>query len=801
MTVVSLDSGRDAPVEARQLVRALCADARLDDEAALVCVSELVTNALRHGQPPVELSVEVEAEAEVIELRVSDGGGGQPTVGRPDQWSFTGRGLLLVSELAAEWGIDAPDGPEGPKTVWCRIRAARRPDPEVAPPPVAPVEPALERATIESVLLDTLLDQGGMGVVVFDHELRYLMVNSVAAEINGLPVTAHLGRRLDEVLPDIDASFTPVLRRVFDTGSQADGIEVTGQTPARPGVERSWVATCYPIETDAAIVGVAVVFAETTQLRQAERRLRSLIDGLFTFVGLLTPDGELLEANRAALDAADLAPEDVMGRPFWDAYWWAHDAAVQEQLRRAIERARSGEVVRYDVPVQVRDGHLITIDFQLVPLVEDGEVTYLVPSGLDVSDREDARRQAAAMAQLARGINGASSTDAISRLVSRQAAEAVGGVSAHLAVLDDTGRELRISGGAGPVPSGRSESWARAPLAGSSPMHTVLRTGRPELIVDRADRETRYPELVEASDRLGHGASAAMPLQRADGEVFGVLSIAWTPDAPPTGRTWDQLQALTDLVAQGLERTRLGAARSHLVGELQRELLPELPTIDGLALSYCYEPATDALGFGGDWVDVVRLDDDRTALVVGDIAGHGVEAAARMSQVQAVIGTLLRQGTDLGEIFFQAQTLLADRYPGFVATAVAAEIDQRRGLLRFVSAGHPPLLTREPTGEVEVREGGRQPLIGYISGPTDPASVSFAPGSTVVLYTDGLIEAPGRHIDDGIGDVVRALSEMPTDTEPEDVLGGLDDALIGPTHRRDDIAILVAQRRAETSSD
>jgi PAS domain S-box-containing protein len=103
-------------------------------------------------------------------------------------------------------------------------------------------------------------------------------------------------------------------------------------------------------------------------VRNGARFLRRLIDNLFAFVGVLTPDGTLIEANQAPLDAAGISSDDVIGRKFWEARWWTVDARTQEQLRDAVERAAAGEVVRYDVQVRGTGDDLIWIDFQLAPL-------------------------------------------------------------------------------------------------------------------------------------------------------------------------------------------------------------------------------------------------------------------------------------------------------------------------------------------------------------------------------------------------------------------------------------------------
>ena len=110
-------------------------------------------------------------------------------------------------------------------------------------------------------------------------------------------------------------------------------------------------------------------------IRQSEQRLRGLIDNLFSFVGLLTPDGTLVEINRTALDVANLKPSDVLGKEFADTYWWSWTEDVQERLREAIVRAAQGETLRYDVVTRVGKNRFITIDFQIAPMfAENGEV-------------------------------------------------------------------------------------------------------------------------------------------------------------------------------------------------------------------------------------------------------------------------------------------------------------------------------------------------------------------------------------------------------------------------------------------
>ena len=122
-----------------------------------------------------------------------------------------------------------------------------------------------------------------------------------------------------------------------------------------------------------------------------EERLRTLIDSVLAFIGVVSLDGTLLEANEPAVQASGLPRSELIGRPFWECYWWAHDEALQEQLRDAVRRAAAGEVVRYDAYIRIAGEGRLWIDFQLVPVRDErGNVVELIPSGVDISERKQA---------------------------------------------------------------------------------------------------------------------------------------------------------------------------------------------------------------------------------------------------------------------------------------------------------------------------------------------------------------------------------------------------------------------------
>lgn len=144
----------------------------------------------------------------------------------------------------------------------------------------------------------------------------------------------------------------------------------------------------------ATVVDISARKRSEEQLRETTEFVQRVLDNLFAFVGVMTPDGTLIEANRASIESAGLKPSDVIGKKFWDAAWWNYSVEVQKQLREACERAIRGEVVRYDVQVRMSGDSRMWIDFQISALRDtEGRITHLIPSAIDLSDRKKAEEE------------------------------------------------------------------------------------------------------------------------------------------------------------------------------------------------------------------------------------------------------------------------------------------------------------------------------------------------------------------------------------------------------------------------
>jgi serine phosphatase RsbU (regulator of sigma subunit)/anti-sigma regulatory factor (Ser/Thr protein kinase) len=273
----------------------------------------------------------------------------------------------------------------------------------------------------------------------------------------------------------------------------------------------------------------------------------------------------------------------------------------------------------------------------------------------------------------------------------------------------------------------------------------------------------------------------------------GVLELGW--DEPTTLDTEDQvlLRTIASQGAQALDRARHFESERSIAETLQRSVLPmALPRLDGVQIAARYLPGTQDIDVGGDWFDAVELSDGRLALVVGDVVGKGVHAAASMGQLRNALRAFSVERLKPQSALAKLDLLASDELDTTFATVIYAIVDTQAGVLRFSSAGHPPPAVAFPDGRVELLDEGRGLPLGTGLGPKYRQSVVELPaGSIVVLYSDGLVERRGRSIDEGIDALVAAMREAPMDAER--LLEHVLESVMAGADRTDDIAILCAR--------
>jgi GAF domain-containing protein/anti-sigma regulatory factor (Ser/Thr protein kinase) len=274
-----------------------------------------------------------------------------------------------------------------------------------------------------------------------------------------------------------------------------------------------------------------------------------------------------------------------------------------------------------------------------------------------------------------------------------------------------------------------------------------------------------------------------------EGRVIGVMHVGSLVHRTFTVDERDLLQLAADRAALAIEQAALYEQR-RLAEALQRRLLPDkLSSVTGLELASRYLPASGE-SLGGDWYDAFPLPGGRIVVCVGDVVGHGVEAAAVMAQLRTALRAYAADGSDPAATVERVNRLMWQLGPTAMTTLAYAVIDPGRESLGLVNAGHPPPLVIGPDGEPDYL-----PLQGTLALGASPLadyhceSHQFPTGSTIVLYTDGLVERRGRSIDDGLEEL-RTIARGATDLE------ALCSAVIAhmvPGAAPDDVAIAAAR--------
>ncbi|ACZ23410.1 PAS domain S-box [Sanguibacter keddieii DSM 10542] len=300
--------------------------------------------------------------------------------------------------------------------------------------------------------------------------------------------------------------------------------------------------------------------------------------------------------------------------------------------------------------------------------------------------------------------------------------------------------------------------------------------------------------------------------------VHGVFVSLRTVDGVDDETSARLVTALVDRVAVGVDTLRLHAREHTLAETLQRSMLPEQVEVAGLDVWTYYAPTSDDAQIGGDWYDILQIDEEIAGVVIGDVVGHDIEAAATMGQLRSVVRSYAFELTVPGPVLERVDQLVAgmrvqrsaslvyatlrrttgprparsDEVSGSAAASGASASDAGRGVrwrLEYSRAGHlPPLLVRR--GVVTQLDGAGGALVGFGSRARTTAATTLEPGDTLVLYTDGLIERRDRALRQGLDALVStAASITATDAAGigEELLARLAEA------PEDDVAVVVVR--------
>ncbi|SDJ24870.1 PAS domain S-box-containing protein [Nonomuraea maritima] len=346
-----------------------------------------------------------------------------------------------------------------------------------------------------------------------------------------------------------------------------------------------------------------------------------------------------------------------------------------------------------------------------------------------------------------------------------------------------------------------------------SPVARALATGRPhcEWVLDKSPGNWLAGDRRRARVVMDTGMHSLMvvPL-RARGETLGTTLLARHDN--PVSFTPDDLVVAEELAtraALSLDNALRYTRERTTALALQRDLLPRnLRGGKGVEVASRYLPSGTRGGVGGDWYDAIPLEDGRTAVVVGDVSGHGINAAAAMGRMRTAIRALASVGMSPEEVLAhlddhvvrQAQENgVVDGLPITVigATCVYAVYDPVTRRCVMAAAGHPPPVLVDPSGEARLVDLPSGTPVGLGFGAYQAVELDLAPGSTLALYTDGLIETRERDLDAGMERLRTVLEgcSRPLESACAEVIEGMV-GMVGGRPAEDDIALLLARTHA-----
>jgi serine phosphatase RsbU (regulator of sigma subunit) len=309
-------------------------------------------------------------------------------------------------------------------------------------------------------------------------------------------------------------------------------------------------------------------------------------------------------------------------------------------------------------------------------------------------------------------------------------------------------------------------------------------------VVSIAEFDAAQPDPAVAIPRGGRQAWAFLPLA-AGGETLGALVIGYAEPRKFENDDQATLQALAALSAQALQRALLFEARTSIAGTLQHALLPAgLPRIPGIRHAARYLPWTRGADVGGDWYDVIPIRPGVAAVVIGDVAGHNAAAAATMGQVRNAIRAYATEQHRPAEVLRRTNQLLRSMRVDTMVTCCYIELDIAAGVATAALAGHPPPVIRTPDGDVQTVTLRRGVALAVTRETAYPETrFSMPSGTSLLLYTDGLIEDHHHPIDRGLQELCAAVRTAPA-AAPEVVLDHILAGNVGPHPRTDDVALI-----------
>ncbi|MEU9480572.1 PAS domain S-box protein [Streptomyces sp. NPDC048191] len=603
-----------------------------------------------------------------------------------------------------------------------------------------------------------LLEAAPDAMVIVDDTGTIRLVNAQTEALFGYQREELLGHPVELLVPHRFRTHHTAHRNGYAHNQQVRpmgaGLDLYGLR--KDGTEFPVEISLSPLETtDGLLVSAAV--RDVSERKAAEERFRGLLEAAPDAMVIVDDTGTIRLVNAQTEALFGYQREELLGHPV--------ELLVPHRFRTHHTAHRNGYAHNQQVrPMGAgldlyglrKDGTEFPVEISLSPLeTTDG---LLVSAAVrDVSERKAAEERINELAALVE-----SSQDAI-------LAKTLDGRITYW-----NAAAQRLYGFTADEVLGRHVS-VLAPSARKNEITALLeRLRRGEKVEHfEALRLTRSGGLLDVDVTL-------WPTRAADGSVVGACAI---------------VRDISDRKRAEAELTELYEQQRHIALTLQRSLMGTPPAIPGLATASRYRPATQGAGVGGDWFDLIPLGAGRVGVLIGDVMGRGLEAAAVMGQLRSAAHALAKTGLQPRQLMQAMDTVVADLdVPDQLVTCCYLVIAADTGEVTVCSAGHLPVLVAVPGAPTGTLAAPVNAPLGVGGVIYEQGCSTIEPGATLVLYTDGLIETPGTDIEDKLTQLVATLDDLPTAVpDLESAADHVLTTLLPDADGHDDVTLLLTQ--------
>lgn len=591
---------------------------------------------------------------------------------------------------------------------------------------LAPLDAEVVRASSGEEALRAVLTQE-FAAILLDVQMPLMDGFETAATIRGRERSAHTPIIFLTALPsDLDD-----LARGHDAGTVDYVLK-----PFDPVVLRSKVSVFCDLAR------------QRTGRERADKLLRAAWEGAPNGIALVDAEGGVLEANPALLALVGRAAGELPAH-IEDLVAAGDRGAITELRDRVGAGGGDGPSELLELRLRSDDGGELpaAVLASVVPGAA-GEPPSLLLQVSDLRERLRAREARVAL---------------VHEQAARAEAEAIATRLAAIAAITEGLESLTIAEFAAEL----AERLMRVlGLAGVEVRlyeeHRVTAEARLGAPVDTAELDAMDSPPPPATGDVVPGGTVVVAMRVDDRLLGAVAVVGLTPEDPGHARAAALMRNAVERAALVLERARLYERERTIAATLQRDLLPEtLPEVPGVAVSAYFSSGGDGVRVGGDWYDALALHGGRLGVVVGDVAGRGVAAAARMSELRSVARAYALEGHGPAEMLRRVNAYHLAMGSDTMTTLLFAVVEPDRDRACFASAGHmPPLLIPAPgSGASPHFVGAHGPPLGVLEvGNYEEREVALPPGAMLAVYTDGLVERRGEVLDVGLERLRGALA-------------------------------------------